>query len=74
MQGYPLEVQMIECKSKFLKSCKIAEKYKLFKLNTNPTKPCFVKVQSGGKAIEVEVWKRRCRRHYYVWWMKKIIN
>ena len=57
MQGYPLETQMIECKSKFLKSCKTAEKYKLFKLNTNPAKPGLVKVQSGGKAIEVELWE-----------------
>lgn len=57
MQGYPLEAQMIECKSKFLKSCKTAEKYKLFKLNTNPAKPGLVKVPSGGKAIEVELWE-----------------
>jgi allophanate hydrolase len=57
MQGYPLEAQMIECKSEFLRVCKTAEKYKLFKLNTNPAKPGLIKVKSGGKAIEVELWE-----------------
>lgn len=57
MQGYPLEVQMIECGSKYLRTCKTADKYKLFKLNTNPTKPGLIKVQSGGSSIEVELWE-----------------
>lgn len=57
MQGYPLEVQMFECGSKYLRTCKTADKYKLFKLNTNPTKPGLIKVESGGSSIEVELWE-----------------
>jgi allophanate hydrolase len=65
MQGYPLEVQMIECGSKYLRICKTAEKYKLFKLNTDPAKPGLIKVQSGGNAIEVELWEMPLNKFGY---------
>jgi allophanate hydrolase len=65
MQGYPLEVQMIECGSKYLRTCKTADEYKLYKLNTNPAKPGLIKVQSGGKAIEVELWEMPLNKFGY---------
>lgn len=65
MKGYPLESQMIECKSRFLKTCKTSNKYKLFKLNTNPSKPGLIKVQDGGEAIEVELWQMPLEKFGY---------
>lgn len=57
MRGMPLEVQMQQFGAKFIKETKTAAKYKLYKLETTPSKPGLVKVsQEIGYEIAVELW------------------
>ncbi|MDQ6422815.1 allophanate hydrolase [Paenibacillus sp. LHD-117] len=57
MQGYPLEAQMNACGARFLRRMRSAPSYQLLRLPTVPPKPGMVKRQTGGSAIELEVWE-----------------
>jgi len=58
LTGQPLNRQLTELAGVLAKSCKTAEKYRLFALpNTTPAKPGLVRVSSAGAPIEVEVWE-----------------
>ncbi|KKI89374.1 allophanate hydrolase [Bacillus sp. SA1-12] len=57
MRGFPLEKQMLEFGAIFVKEAITAEKYQFIKLPTSPAKPGLIKKQTGGKAIELEIWE-----------------
>jgi allophanate hydrolase len=56
MRGYPLEKQMQEFGAQFIREAITAPKYQMLKLPTTPAKPGLVRRQSGGAAIELEIW------------------
>ena len=57
LTGQPLNYQLQERQATKLKTCKTADKYRLYALaDTEPRKPGLVKVLDGGVSIEVEVW------------------
>jgi len=58
LSGQPLNKQLTELSATLVRSCKTAPEYRLYALpNTVPPKPGLVRVSSGGRAIEVEVWE-----------------
>ncbi|MFV2048960.1 allophanate hydrolase [Metabacillus sp. YM-086] len=57
MRGFPLEKQMLEFGASFIREDVTAEKYQFVKLPTEPAKPGLIKKQTGGKAIELEIWE-----------------
>ncbi|HYP77751.1 MAG TPA: allophanate hydrolase [Polyangiaceae bacterium] len=58
LSGQPLNKQLTELSASLLRCCKTAAEYRLYALpNTVPPKPGLVRVSSGGRAIEVEVWE-----------------
>lgn len=58
MRGMPLEPQMQQCGAAFVKETKTARAYRLFKLDTEPSKPGLIKVpQEEGCEIAVELWR-----------------
>lgn len=56
MKGMELESQLIELDSKFIGAAKTKAAYKMIKLNTIPEKPGLIRVENGGKSIEVELY------------------
>jgi len=57
MRGMPLEPQMHQCGAVFVKEAKTAKAYRLYKLDTAPSKPGLVKVTPAeGHHISLEVW------------------
>jgi allophanate hydrolase len=57
MRGYPLEQQMLEFGSRFVRETYTAEKYRMVKLPTVPAKPGLIKKEAGGRAFALEVWE-----------------
>jgi len=58
LSGQPLNKQLTELSATLVRACKTAAEYRLYALpNTTPPKPGLVRVSSGGRAIEVEVWE-----------------
>ncbi|HKO47042.1 MAG TPA: allophanate hydrolase [Polyangiaceae bacterium] len=58
LSGQPLNKQLTELAARLVRTCKTAAEYRLYALpNTAPPKPGLVRVSSGGRAIEVEVWE-----------------
>lgn len=57
MRGLALETQMLQYGARFLREDRTAEKYRMFKLSTNPSKPGLVKRPEDGKSIALEVWE-----------------
>lgn len=57
MRGFPLEKQMLEFGATFVREAITAEKYQFVKLPTHPAKPGLIKRETGGKAIELEIWE-----------------
>lgn len=57
MRGLALEPQLLARHAHFIRKAKTTAKYKLFRLNTHPEKPGLVKVDTGGKSIDLELWK-----------------
>ena len=58
MSGLPLNSQLTSLGGEFVKKAKTANRYKLFKLNGFvPARPGLLKVQAGGAAIALEVWR-----------------
>ena len=58
LSGQPLNKQLTELSATLVRSSKTAPEYRLYALpNTVPPKPGLVRVRSGGRAIEVEVWE-----------------
>jgi allophanate hydrolase len=55
LDGEPLNYQLKERDGRLLKRCKTKDCYRLYALDTAPSKPGLVRVESGA-AIEVEVW------------------
>lgn len=56
MRGYPLEKQMQECGSRFVREAVTSANYQLVKLPTVPSKPGLIRRQKGG-SIAVEIWE-----------------
>jgi allophanate hydrolase len=57
LSGQPLNSQLTSRGAALVRSCKTAPTYRLYALaNTVPPKPGLVRVETGGRAIEVEVW------------------
>jgi allophanate hydrolase len=58
MSGLPLNPQLVSLGGKFVKATKTGPYYKLFKLNGfTPERPGLLRVDQGGKAIDLEVWQ-----------------
>ncbi|GGF93291.1 allophanate hydrolase [Paenibacillus abyssi] len=62
MRGFPLEKQMVEHGAQFVREAATAAKYQMVKLPTVPAKPGLIKKQSGGEAIQLEVWEMPLHR------------
>jgi len=57
LKGMPLHSQLVERAARFVKACKTAIRYQLFALaNTSPPKPGLVRVEQGGRAIDLEIY------------------
>jgi allophanate hydrolase len=57
MSGLPLNHQLTERGGRLLTTCRTAPRYRLFALSGfSPPRPGMVRSESGGHAIEVEVW------------------
>jgi allophanate hydrolase len=57
MSGLPLNHQLTERGGRLLQTCRTAPHYRLFALSGfSPPRPGIVRAESGGHAIEVEVW------------------
>lgn len=58
MSGLPLNHQLLLLNAEFVVKTKTAPKYKLFKLaGFTPIRPGLIRVNNGGAAIELEVWR-----------------
>ncbi|WP_407267740.1 allophanate hydrolase [Radiobacillus sp. PE A8.2] len=57
MRGFPLEKEMLASGATFAREATTASKYQFVKLPTTPPKPGLIKKETGGGAIEVELWK-----------------
>ena len=58
MSGLPLNHQLLLLGAEFVLKTKTAPKYKLFKLaGFTPIRPVLIRVNNGGAAIELEVWR-----------------
>jgi allophanate hydrolase len=58
LSGQPLNHQLTDRSAKLVRTCKTAGCYRLFALpGTTPPKPGLLRVDSGGGAIELEVWE-----------------
>jgi allophanate hydrolase len=58
LTGQPLNHQLTGRAAQLVRTCRTAPIYKLYALaNTTPAKPGLVRVDTGGAAIEVEVWR-----------------
>ncbi len=57
MRGFPLEKQMLEFGATFVREDETAAKYQFIKLPTEPPKPGLIKKQSGGRAVQLEIWE-----------------
>jgi allophanate hydrolase len=58
LTGQPLNKQLTDLSATLVRACKTSAEYRLYALpNTVPPKPGLVRVNSGGSAIEVEVWE-----------------
>lgn len=56
-KGFALESQLVELGAEYEGKVQTTADYKLFKLNTTPSKPGLVRVNENGKQIEVELYK-----------------
>jgi allophanate hydrolase len=57
MSGLPLNHQLVERGGRLVQTCRTAARYRLYALGGfSPARPGMVRVESGGVAIEVEVW------------------
>lgn len=56
-KGYSLESQLTELGAVYQESTTTAPEYQLYKLNTTPEKPGMVWKETGGAAIEVDVYR-----------------
>ncbi|RYL88509.1 allophanate hydrolase [Sporolactobacillus sp. THM7-4] len=56
MRGFELEHQLHEHDAQFLCEAETANKYRLFLLDTNPSKPGLIKTETDGYSIHVELW------------------
>jgi allophanate hydrolase len=57
MSGLPLNHQLTERGGRLVRTCRTAPRYRLFALTgLSPPRPGMVRAESGGHAIEVEVW------------------
>jgi allophanate hydrolase len=57
MSGLPLNHQLTERGGRLVRRCRTAPRYRLFALvGFSPPRPGLVRAESGGHAIEVEVW------------------
>ncbi len=57
MSGLPLNHQLTERGGRLVQTCRTAPRYRLFALTGfSPPRPGMVRAESGGHAIEVEVW------------------
>jgi allophanate hydrolase len=57
MSGLPLNHQLVERGGRLVQTCRTASVYRLYALSGfSPARPGMVRVESGGVAIEVEVW------------------
>ncbi|MGA0347154.1 MAG: allophanate hydrolase [Alphaproteobacteria bacterium] len=58
LSGMDLNYQLHDLGAIFVSTAKTAPVYKLYNVpNSNPPKPGMIRVQEGGAAIEVEIWK-----------------
>ncbi|GHU14670.1 allophanate hydrolase [Betaproteobacteria bacterium] len=58
LHGLPLNWQLVERNARLLQTTRTAPDYRLYALpGTTPPKPGLVRVASGGRAIEVEIWR-----------------
>jgi allophanate hydrolase len=57
LTGQPLNGQLLALGARFERTTHTAPVYRLFALATTPAKPGLVHVDSGGAAIEAEVWR-----------------
>ncbi|WP_010632145.1 allophanate hydrolase [Sporolactobacillus vineae] len=56
MRGFALESQLQTHRAHFVRESATAEKYSLYRLNTQPEKPGLVKSGTGGRSIQLELW------------------
>ena len=57
MSGLPLNHQLTERGARLVRTCRTAPRYRLYALaGFTPPRPGMVRADSGGHAIEVEVW------------------
>lgn len=58
MSGLPLNFQLVDLGGQLLQKTTTADCYRLFKLGCfSPPRPGLLRVNTGGAAIEVEVWQ-----------------
>lgn len=57
MTGCENESQMTQLGAQFFKTTKTACRYQLYCLPGNPARPGLIRVPSGGRKIQVEIWK-----------------
>jgi allophanate hydrolase len=57
MSGLPLNHQLTDRGAHLLRTCRTAARYRLFALSGfSPPRPGMLRAETGGHAIEVEVW------------------
>lgn len=56
MRGEPLERELLAQGGKYVRDVVTAARYRLFALETSPSKPAIVRTPEGGAAIEGELW------------------
>jgi allophanate hydrolase len=56
LKGQPLNRELTDLNAQLVWSGKTAPLYRFFALNTTPPKPGMLRVETGGAAIDVEVW------------------
>jgi len=57
LSGQPLNRQLLERGAELVEETTLAPVYRLFALATVPPKPGVVRVEKGGRALVVEVWR-----------------
>jgi allophanate hydrolase len=57
LRGQPLHSQLTDRNARFVSATATSAHYLLYALNTDPPKPGLVRTDTGGSAIEIEVWE-----------------
>ncbi|MDO5388330.1 MAG: allophanate hydrolase [Clostridia bacterium] len=70
-KGFPLEYQLTELGGKYVETVKTSDKYRLYKLNTNPQKPGLIKSKLGNQ-IEVDIFSVPINK--FGWFMQNVAS